>query len=118
MPWKELSHGGEVGFCRDCLRGELPMTALCEDYGISRKTGYKWLGRSRARPGGLVERSRAPHRHGRSMAPEMAEAIVALRRHRPHWGPRKLRAVLMGERPEAVWPAPARWAICCVRKGW
>ena len=29
---------------------------------------------------------------------------------RPHWGPRKLRAVLMGERPEAVWPAAARWA--------
>ena len=26
-------------------------------------------------------------------------------RQRPHWGPRKLRAVLMGERPEAVWPA-------------
>ena len=52
-----------------------------------------------------MERSRAPHRHGRSMAPELAEAIVSLRRQRPHWGPRKLRAVLMGERPEAVWPA-------------
>ena len=58
-------------FVADCLRGELPMTALCEDYGISRKTGYKWLGRYREHgPEGLVERSRAPHRHGRSMAPE------------------------------------------------
>ena len=107
MPWKETCRMEEkLVFVADCLRGELPMTALCEDYGISRKTGYKWLGRYREHgPEGLVERSRAPHRHGRSMAPEMAEAIVALRRQRPHWGPRKLRAVLMGERPEAVWPA-------------
>ena len=101
MPWKETCRMDEkLVFVADCLRGELPMTALCEDYGISRKTGYKWLGRYREHgPEGLVERSRAPHRHGRSMAPEMAEAIVALRRQRPHWGPRKLRAVLMGERP-------------------
>ena len=107
MPWKETCRMEEkLVFVADCLRGELPITALCEDYGISRKTGYKWLGRYREQgPEGLVERSRAPHRHGRSMAPEMAEAIVALRRQRPHWGPRKLRAVLMGERPEAVWPA-------------
>ena len=81
MPWKETCRMDEkLVFVADCLRGELPITALCEDYGISRKTGYKWLGRYREHgPEGLVERSRAPHRHGRSMAPEMAEAIVALR---------------------------------------
>ena len=107
MPWKETCRMDEkFVFVADCLRGELPMAALCEDYGISRKTGYKWLGRYREQgPEGLVERSRAPHRHGRSMAPETAEAIVALRRQRPHWGPRKLRAALMRSRPEAVWPA-------------
>src|SRR5713101_3369502 len=38
------------------------MTALCEEYGVSRKTGYKWLTRFRAQgPVGLAERSRAPH---------------------------------------------------------
>ncbi len=95
----------KLGFVVDCLRSELPMTALCEDYGLSRKTGYKWLGRYREQgPEGLVERSRAPHRHGRSMAPETAGAIVALRCERPHWGPRKLRAVLMRSRPDMVWP--------------
>ena len=96
----------KLAFVSECLRGELPMVALCEDYGISRKTGYKWLGRYRERGAeGLVERTRAPRCHGRSMAPEVAEAIVALRRARPHWGPRKLRAVLMGEQPGKVWPA-------------
>ena len=93
----------KLGFIVDCLRGELPMTALCEDYGLSRKTGYKWLGRYREQdPESLVEHSRAPHRHGRSMAPETAGAIVALRCERPHWGPRKLRAVLMRSHPDMV----------------
>ena len=107
MPWKETCPMDEkMSFVADCLRGDMPMAALCEDYGISRKTGYKWLGRYREHgPAGLEDRSRAPHRHGRSMAPEMAEAIVALRRERPHWGPRKLRAVLMRDRPDRVWPA-------------
>ena len=96
----------KLSFVAECLRGELAMVSLCEAYGISRKTGYKWLGRYRELgPEGLVDRSRAPRRHGRSMAPEVADAIVGLRRQRPHWGPRKLRAVLMRESPETVWPA-------------
>ena len=38
------------------------MTALCEEYGVSRKTGYKWLTRFRAQgAAGLAERSHAPH---------------------------------------------------------
>ncbi|MDE0538730.1 MAG: helix-turn-helix domain-containing protein [Rhodospirillales bacterium] len=79
---------------------------LCAAYGISRKTGYKWLARYRAHgPAGLEDLSRAPRRHGRSMAPETAAAIVALRRERPHWGPRKLRGVLMREHPGQAWPA-------------
>ena len=96
----------KLGFVVDCLRGELPMTALCEDYGLSRKTGYKWLGRYREQgPEGLVEHSRVPHRHDRSMAPKTTEAIVALRCERPHWGgPRKLCAVLMCSHPDMVWP--------------
>ena len=107
MPWKETCCMDEkLSFVAECLRGDLAMISLCEDYGISRKTGYKWLGRYRELGAeGLVERSRAPRRHGRSMAPEVAEAVVALRRERPHWGPRKLRAVLMREQPERMWPA-------------
>jgi transposase len=69
------------------------MTAVCERYGISRKTGYKWLGRYRSDPvGSLADRSRAPRRpppHG--LPDEVAEAIIGLRLRRPHWGPKKLR---------------------------
>ena len=49
MPWKETCPMDEkLSFVAACLRGDLPMVALCEEYGISRKTGYKWLGRYRA----------------------------------------------------------------------
>jgi transposase len=92
-----------IAFVAACLRDEAPVGALCEAFGISRKTGYKWLARYRANgPEGLSERPRAPHRHGRRMAPE---AILALRRDRPHWGPRKLRAILQHKQPEVTWPA-------------
>ena len=90
-----VCNGRETGFIAECLQGELPMTALCERYGISRDTGYRLLGRYRAEgPSGLEPRSRAPRRHGMAMAEEVAAAIVALRRQRPYWGPKKLRAVL------------------------
>ena len=107
MPWRETCRMDEkLDFVLAWHRGEAPMTALCAAYGISRKTGYKWLGRyCEAGPGGLAERSRAPRRHGRAMAPEVAAAIVGLRRAHPFWGPRKLRAVLMREHPGIVWPA-------------
>jgi len=96
----------KIVFVGACLRDEAPMTELCAAFGISRKTGYKWLARYRTEGNaGLEERSRAPRRHGRQMAPEVAEAILALRRDRPHWGPRKLQALLQRQHPEVCWPA-------------
>lgn len=60
------------------------------------------------------------------MAPEIAEAILALRRDRPHWGPRKPRVILQSQHPEVSWPAPAAFApitapndLWCIDfKGW
>jgi putative transposase len=107
MPWKETCVTDEkIAFVAECLRGELPMTALCEDFGISRDTGYRLLQRYREEgANGLMPRSRAPHRHGMAMAEEIAAAIIALRCERPCWGPKKLRKVLMGRDPKRPWPA-------------
>ena len=109
MPWKETCVMDEkTAFIGEYLRKELPMTALCERYGISRDTGYRLLGRYReAGPGGLKPRSRAPHRHGMAMPEEVAKAIISLRRRRPFWGPKKLRAVLQRGDPKRLWPAPS-----------
>jgi putative transposase len=49
---------------------------------------------------GDFSRGRAPHRHGRAMAKEVAQLILGLRRRRRYWGPRKLKAVLERNHPE------------------
>jgi putative transposase len=119
MPWKETCVVDEkIAFIADCLRGELSMTALCERYGISRDTGYRLLGRYRREGAhGLEPRSRAPRDHGLAMAGEIAEAIVSLRRERPHWGPKKLRAVLAQRDPKRSWPAPSTIGDLLRREG-
>jgi len=46
MPWKATCHMDErMQFIARGLAGEDEMTVLCREYGVSRKTGYKWLGR-------------------------------------------------------------------------
>lgn len=65
--------------------------ALCEHFGISPQTGYKWLARYAAEGrAGLLERSRRPLSHPRLTASEQEDAVVALRTQHPTWGGRKL----------------------------
>jgi putative transposase len=107
-----------VQFVADCLRGEEPMTALCERYGISRKIGYKWLERYRRDPiGGLADRSRAPHRAANGMAAEVAEAIIAMRQRYPYFGPRKLLLKLQRAHPSVSWPAASTIGDLLRREG-
>jgi transposase InsO family protein len=119
MPWKETCAMEErFLFISECLRGELPMSALCERYGISRKTGYKWLVRYRGDPAhGLCERSRAPHRAANGLAGETAEKIIAARRRYPYFGPRKLLAKLASQYPFEPWPAASTISDLLRREG-
>jgi len=107
MPWKEQSVlDAKMQFIAACLRGEAPMTVLCERYGISRDTGHRWKRRyDEVGPAGLEDRSRAPHHHGQATEPGLCARLIALRRQRPHWGARKLLATLAREDPQAGWPA-------------
>lgn len=46
MPWSQTSPMDQKTlFIADCLRQRLSMTELCEQYGINRQTGYKWIDR-------------------------------------------------------------------------
>jgi len=65
---------------------------LCRRYGISRKSGYKWL--ERFRHGGaaaLEDRPRRPQNFPQRMPEEMRVRVLALRAEHPAWGARKLR---------------------------
>ena len=107
MPWRESCAMDErICFIADYNSGSWTMTELCERHAISRKTGYKWLGRYRLDgAAGLAERSCAPLVHGRATAEHLVDAIVGLRRERPSWGPRKIVAKLAIGQPEVTWPS-------------
>jgi transposase-like protein len=65
MPWEQsLPMDQRTQFVTEYLRDTITFSELCDRYGISRKTGYKWINRYQAEgPAGLAERSRQPH-HG------------------------------------------------------
>ena len=62
MPWREICPmDARMKFVSAVRAGEDSMTALCEEYGVSRRVGYKWLARSVAEgPRGLQERLPGP----------------------------------------------------------
>lgn len=68
--------------------------ALCQEYGISAKTGYKWLERFHQHGReGLADESRRPRSHARELTEEVICEIVRLKKARPAWGPKKIRAI-------------------------
>lgn len=99
MPWKETDVRSErIRFVVEAVRGEETMQALCRRYGISRKTGYKWLRRFEevGSLGDLREHSRRPHTSPRQTQESLEERVVALRQQYG-WGSRKLRCLLERE---------------------
>ncbi len=64
---------------------------LCREYGVSRKTGYKWKRRFLAEGlGGLQERSRQPHGHARELSEVVVCEVIRLKMQHPDWGPKKI----------------------------
>ena len=81
------------------LESELyTMSELCERFGVSRKTGYKWVHRlAEAGVEGMADRSRRPQSSPGQAAKEIEGLFVALRQRHADWGPKKLIRIL-GER--------------------
>jgi putative transposase len=119
MPWREICRmEARMKFVGAVRAGEDSMTALCEEYGVSRRVGYKWLARYVAEgPRGLQERRPGPRRVPWAITPAQAEAIVGLRRQHPSWGPKKLRAKLLARAPEQHWPAQSTIGDLLQREG-
>jgi putative transposase len=107
MPWQGVSPVDlRLEFNRTYLSGLFSMTELCDQYGVSRKTGYKWVARYEANGrAGLTDRSRRPHHSPRATDPAIAERLCEARRRHPTWSARKLIAVLRRHHPEVAWPA-------------
>jgi Homeodomain-like domain len=96
MPWLETAPMEQrERFIRDHRWALYTMTELSAPYGISWKTGYKWLDRfDEGGRNGLGDRSRAPQRCPHKISAAVATLICAARRQHPSWGPDKLLAWL------------------------
>lgn len=82
-------------FVARLLEGEA-MTDLCREFGISRKTGYKILGRYREDgPIALCDRSRRPVRYANQLPQQVEQLLIATKKEKPHWGARKIRELLV-----------------------
>jgi putative transposase len=95
MPWKECHVVDErLRFVARLLDGE-KMTALCAEFGISRKTGYKIFDRYKdCGLQGLTDRSRRPLRHANQLPRALEAQIVGLKKKYPTWGAPKIREKL------------------------
>src|SRR5688500_1641064 len=119
MPWLETSPVDQrERFIRDHRLDLYVMAELCARYGISRKTGYKWLARfDEGGRAGLGDRSRAPHHCPHRIARDVAALICAARRQHPSWGPAKLLAWLRPRCPGVAWPAVSTAGDLLARRG-
>ena len=109
MPWRETTPMRERGrFIVNYESGLYTMSELCERFGVSRKTGYKWVARYGGEGlAGLADRSRAPHHCPHRTEARLIDALVRARRQHPTWGPRKPMSWLAKHHPESTWPAPS-----------
>ena len=78
MPWQErFPVDLRYEFVRAWLSGRGTMTALCDQFGVSRTCGYKWVERYDAEGrAGLSDRSRRPHSSPRMIDPRLVAQVV------------------------------------------
>jgi len=89
-------------FVVKALSNEKSKSALCREYGISRKTGDKWIARYQAGQC-MSDRSRAPHRTPGKTNLKTESAILTIRREHPALGAKKIKRILENQGQ----PAPA-----------
>jgi putative transposase len=96
MPWQNVTPMEEIiRFVTLANTERFTITELCEQFGISRKTGYKYLERYEAQGlKGLQVRSHRPHQFPQRTDEAIEALILAERRLHRTWGPKKLHKIL------------------------
>ena len=107
MPWKEADvMNQKTEFVLRALRGIEAFGDLCREYGISRKTGYKWKQRLIEQGlDGLAEGSRRAHHSPSAIEEDLVCRMVKAKLAHPPWGPKKIRVILGRADPELPLPS-------------
>jgi len=106
MPWKECNHMDErLRLVAKLLDGE-KMAAVCREFGISRKTGYKIFNRYKnIGIEGLQDRGRTPYRYANKLPFQIEKTILTIKQDHPTWGAPKIREKLIKQFPMISLPA-------------
>ena len=107
MPWKETDAMKEKEkFIEEMLKKEKPFKHLCEEFGISEKTGHKWKKRFFEQGnGGLLEQSRASLTHPGMIDGDTAAELICLKNAHKAWGPKKIRELYAKAYPDKSVPS-------------
>lgn len=94
MPWKEMTVMNQrKEFVEAAALKQKPFSELCADYGISRKTGYKWVNRD-SQGQQLCDQSRRPKNIPTKTPDSIEQKILLMRDSNPNWGGRTIKATL------------------------
>jgi putative transposase len=118
MPWKVSKIVSERMIFVTRLEAGERMTDLCREFGISRKTGYKFwnrycIGGAEA----LFDESKKPMYHPGTTPDEIRRLVVDFRLKHPTWGPRKIKATLDRKYPDLGIPSKSTIGDILQRKG-
>ena len=84
----------------------LSMSDICKMFGVSRKTGYKWLRRFEIDGNlGLLDLPKTPIQPCRIYSENQIETAIGLKCKYLKWGPKKILAKLQREFPDQQWPS-------------
>ena len=93
-------------FITACLENQATISDLCRDFGVSRKTGYKWLSRFKDEGvAGLKDRNKARHTQSLKTTEELTQKIIHIKQRYVKWGPKKIAAFLEQNQPLESWPS-------------
>ncbi|MEB3735283.1 leucine zipper domain-containing protein [Halopseudomonas pachastrellae] len=120
MNWKVTCTMGErTAFIEAWLSRRFTVTELCIRYGVSRKTGYKWIARFKSLGmTGLEDASRARHSQSHQTADAIVARILELKNQYPDWGPVTIRSALYRSATDRHWPQRARLVKYLRHTGW
>ena len=93
MPWERKTVEEQRREFAEAAKESKNFSALCREFGITRKTGYKWVERYKGNTD-LSDKSRKPFTIANRTPAETEERIVVLRAENPGWGAKKLKEVL------------------------